>query len=334
VFHQKSRSHILPLDLSNASTSRSFQASYRWGKVEPSMNAYPKRLTARVLAELAIALILLLVAVNYQTIVDDYWLINYHPSAEMAQIESEIGLTSQSKAVFAAARPQIDDKSDFNRDCATTPDELELGCFFRGRIYVLQIDNTSLQPEMEVVTAHELLHAEWARMGDAEQRTLTAELEAEYRVVANSDLEQRMAGYAKSEPGQRDNELHSILGTEFPNLSAALETHYAIYFTDRVKIAADHEEYQNVFNTRRSALESELATINAEKAELNSLNARMQAYENAGEVGTYNSLVPEQNRLVSEVNTQIEDYQQGVNEYNELSDSLSSQPITQSAPTQ
>src|SRR5215469_5387494 len=108
-----------------------------------SMNNQRKALSGRLIFELVVVGILLIVAANYQTLVDQYWLIFYHPSAEMAQIESEIGLTDQAKAVFASARPQIDNKSDFNRDCATTPDELELGCFFHGRIYVLEIDNPS-----------------------------------------------------------------------------------------------------------------------------------------------------------------------------------------------
>ena len=297
------------------------------------MNNQPKAVSGRLIFELVVAGVLLLVAANYQTLVDQYWLIYYHPSAQMAQIEDEIGLTSQAKAVFASARPQIDDKSDFNRDCATTPDELELGCFFHGRIYVLEIDNSSLAPEMEVVTAHELLHAEWARYSSGEQQTLTTELEAEYKVVATSDLAQRMQAYAKSEPGQRDNELHSILGTEFPNLSPALEAHYSEYFTDRAAIAQAHAEYENVFNSRRDELTQELAQINSEKATLTSIDAQMQSDRDAGQISLYNSLVPEQNRLVTEVNSQINDYQEGVNEYNELSESLSSQPITQTAPT-
>jgi hypothetical protein len=41
---------------------------------------------------------------------------------------------------------------------------LELGCYFRQRIYVLQIDNQSWTSEMDVVTAHELLHAVWSKM--------------------------------------------------------------------------------------------------------------------------------------------------------------------------
>jgi Skp family chaperone for outer membrane proteins len=298
------------------------------------MNNPHKALPRRLIFELVVAGILLIVAANYQTLVDQYWLIYYHPSPQMAQIENEIGLTSQAKAVFASARPQIDSKADFNRDCATTPDELELGCFFHGRIYVLQIDNPSLAPEMEVVTAHELLHAEWARFSSGEQAMLTSELEAEYKVVATSDLAQRMQGYAKSEPGQRDNELHSILGTEFANLSSPLKSHYDQYFTDRPAIAQAHAEYENVFNSRRAELAQELDQINAEKARLNRLDTEMQSDRDNGQISLYNSLVPEQNRLVTEVNSQINDYQQGVNEYNELSDSLSSQPITQTAQSQ
>jgi len=285
-------------------------------------------LSVRNVMELGLLVLLGLVALHYQTILDDYALATFHPNPAVGAMITRLGLTAQAKAAMYRAQPQIDGKSAFNTDCQTQPHELELGCYFRGRIYVLQIDNDSLAPEMDVVSAHELLHAEWARLDPTERRTLGGELEAEYRQLNDPNLKQRMAEYAQTEPGEQDNELHSILGTEYANLSPVLEAHYASYFTDRSKIVVEHAEYQAVFDGRSAELAQDLATIRSEKARLASLNSQMTGLKDSGQIAAYNALVPRQNNLVGDINVRIAQYQQAVDEYNALSKSLDSQIIT------
>jgi hypothetical protein len=292
------------------------------------MNPQNSGRTVRTAAQLVVLGLVLIVGLNYQTLLDQYALATFHPAAGMAAIEPRLDLTQAARAALYRSKAQIDSKSSFNQDCETKPHELELGCYFHGRIYVLQIDNESLASEMAVVTSHELLHAAWANMSPSEKKTLSAELEQEYNRVANDDLRQRMAGYAQSEPGEQDNELHSILGTEFPNLSPTLEQHYGKYFTNRSVIVAAHAQYESVFNSRRTELESELAQIRTQKAQLAVINRELETYKAVGQVDTYNSLVPQQNRMVDQINTEIASYRQGVDEYNALSKSLDSQEIT------
>jgi hypothetical protein len=270
---------------------------------------------------------------NYQGVLDQYALATFHPSADLAVIEGHMGLTQQARATFYRASPQIDDKNSFNSDCQTQPHELELGCYFRGHIFILKIDNPSLAPEMDAVTAHELLHAAWANLSASERKTLGSELEHVYQQVGTSELKQRMADYAKSEPGEEDNELHSILGTEYASLSPSLEAHYAKYFTGRGAIVAAHAAYQSVFDSRRAELERELSQIRSEKGQLGVINAQMQGYRDAGQIPQYNALVPRQNFLVDDINKRIASYRQGVDEYNALSKSLDSQQITDTETT-
>ena len=292
------------------------------------MNPQNSGRSARTAVQLVVLGLVLLVGLNYQALLDQYALATFHPGAGMAAIEPRLDLTQPAKAALYRSKAQIDSKTSFNQDCETKPHELELGCFFHGRIYVLQIDNENLAPEMDVVTSHELLHAVWANMSSQDKKTLGAELEKEYSRVANDDLRQRMAGYAQSEPGEQDNELHSILGTEFADLSPTLERHYAKYFANRSVIVAAHAQYESVFSSRRTELETELSQIRAEKAQLAVLNRQLESYKAAGQVDTYNSLVPQQNRMVDQINTEIAGYRQGVDEYNALSKSLDSQEIT------
>jgi hypothetical protein len=287
-----------------------------------------RRSIAKVTLQLALVAILIGLGLNYQNLLDEYALASFHPASQMSAIISRLGLTRTAKATLYRTGPQLDSKTAFNNDCQTTKGELELGCYYRRHVYVLQIENTSLQPEMDVVTAHELLHAAWDRYSPAQRAKLGAELEAAYASLADPELRSRMADYATSEPGQQDNELHSILGTEYANLSPELEAHYARYFASRAPIVAAHAAYKAVFDSRRHELEAELATIRSLKAQLATINRQLEQYRASGQIAQYNALIPKQNGLVDSINSRIDNYQQGVDEYNALSRSLDSQEIT------
>ncbi len=281
--------------------------------------------------QLAVLALLVAVALNYQTLLDDYALATFHPTPQVAAIEAKLDLTSEAKGIFYRAKPQIDSKAEFNKDCETKPQELELGCYYQGRIYVMQISNASLAPEMEVVMAHELLHAAWARLSASEQAKLGKQLEQVYGQLHDASLQQRMAGYAKSEPGEQNNELHSILGTEYGGLPAGLETHYAQYFTDRLAIVDAHAAYKNVFDSQLAELKSEYNQIESEKKQLSTLDSDLQVYRGEGQIALYNSLVPRQNSMVDDINNRIAEYNQLKDAYNALAESLSSQQVTDTA---
>jgi hypothetical protein len=279
-------------------------------------------------AQIVVVAVIVLGALSYQEILDQYALQTYKPTAEVGEIADRLALTDKARATLYRADPRIDNKADFNRDCDTRPNELELGCYYRSHIYVLKIDNEALSGEMDVVMAHELLHAVWVKLGSNERQELATELQRVYQQVATDELKQRMDGYARTEPGEENNELHSILGTEFAQLSPKLEAHYAKYFKARLQIVATHEAYMDVFSTRRAELERELAEIRAAKGQLAVLNRQLESYRASGQISLYNSLVPRQNRMVDDINRRIAAYRVGVEEYNALSASLDSQQIT------
>ena len=72
-----------------------------------------------------------------------------------------------------------------------------------------------------------------------------------------------MEFYAEHEPGQRLNELHSILGTEVADLSPALEAHYAQYLGDRAAVVALHEQSSAVFREQQARAQALVAEIEA-----------------------------------------------------------------------
>ncbi|MEO7617393.1 MAG: hypothetical protein ABIS59_00975 [Candidatus Saccharibacteria bacterium] len=286
------------------------------------------RFNSKLIGQLVFLALVLTGAYKYQFILDQYAIATFAPKPEVASIIDRLGLTSEAKGILYRTKPQIDSKAAFNADCKTSKGELELGCYVNGRIYILKIENASLAPEMDVVLAHELLHAGYDRLNRGQKAIVDADLEAAYEKLTDADLKQRMADYAISEPGQRDNELHSILGTEYAGLGTALEGHYATYFADRNVVVEAQMTYQKVFEDRRRALDSDLAGIRALKTQLSALNRRMEGLKSSGSIAAYNSLVPQQNQLVDTINTRIRAYQQGVDEYNALSKSLDSQQIT------
>lgn len=268
------------------------------------------------------------VALNEQTLIDQYYLHTFQPAPAMAAIINRLDLTSKARAMMYRGRPRIDSKAAFNADCDPATGELELGCYAGGRIYVLKISNPDLAAEMEVVSAHELLHEAYARLSGSERRRVDGLVEQAVAGIHDPDLDARLADYAKTEPGERDNELHSILGTEYANLPAPLEDYYRAYFANRQVIVQAHSSYQAVFAGQKAHIDGELAQIRSLKAQLENLNAQMDALRAGGRISQYNALVPRQNALVRQVNGLVAQYNTDVDEYNALSQSLNSRQIT------
>jgi hypothetical protein len=110
-----------------------------------------------------------------------------------------------------------------------------------------------------------MLHAAWDRMGSGEREELSALLEVEYaKLSSDSRFSERMAFYARTEPGQRANELHSIVGTEVATVSDELEEYYAKYFVDRGVVTGLYESSHAVFvelQARADALVAEMEAL-------------------------------------------------------------------------
>ena len=119
-------------------------------------------------------------------------------------------------------------------------------------IALFDVTDPRLDGIEEVVASHEMLHAAWDRMSQGEKDRLTPLLDAAYAEQANNkDLVERMAFYARTEPGEETNELHSILGTEVAHLSPALEKYYSQYFSNRQALVALHVKSNAVLRRGR-----------------------------------------------------------------------------------
>lgn len=239
-----------------------------------------------LVAQLLLSLLLLAGAIavflNRQLLFDQVMAWQYQPSPAIAAISERAEFSDRGQFLFYASQPQLLSRDAFNASCRSTASEKTaiLGCYARNQIYLFDIDNKALDGIKEVTAAHEMLHAAYQRLSTSEKKHVNSLLEAQKKSLG-PDAERintLMEEYAKSEPGEELNELHSILGSEVANLDPALEAYYAQYFDDRAAVVHLADEYQSVFAELQSQQEALVAELTAVADEI---DARSQKYRSA-----------------------------------------------------
>lgn len=255
--------------------------------------ASPRRRSplARILPT-ALALVLVaagvLVFLGFPRLIDQYTVWNFRPSPAVSSLMESSQLTDEGRFVFLASKPVIEASTTFASSCASNREGSGiLGCYLpRNRtIHLFSVTDPRLLGLTDVVAAHEMLHAAWDRMGTAEQQQLVPLLESEAsKLSGDAAFQARLDYYAKNEPGQRDNELHSIIGTEIASISPELEAHYAKWFANRQTLVALQAKTDAVFTdlqARSAALSASLdslrSTVDAEYAAYTSGYAQLNA---------------------------------------------------------
>jgi hypothetical protein len=233
---------------------------------------------------------------------------------EVVRLADVATMTPYARDIFYRTVPQIDgDRGLFEAHCnlPNVPDSsVELACFAPSdnRIFILRIDDPALKSEMVVAAAHEMLHAAYRRMTTTERATIDKEIRAALPSVMNEALRATLRQYRISEPGQENNELHSILGTEYRNLTPALETYYAKFFANRLAVVAESEAWESVFSDLK-------AKIQRTEKQIRDLRAEMAEDRRRNNIAAYNAKVPRVNALVNQYNADVQ-------QYNRLSRSL------------
>lgn len=241
---------------------------------------------------------------NPQPIIDQVTVWQFEPDDVIAGHVERLQLTDHGRFLYYASRPVVSSGERFAIDCPIDHNEQEfgvLGCYVHAdkTIFVFDVTDPRLDGAEEVVAAHEMLHAAWDRTGSSERERLTALLDAEYaRLIDDPEFSKRMAFYARNEPGQRANELHSIIGTEVATVSEELEEYYARYFRDRAVVTGLHAASYAVFvdlQEQADALVSQMeqlrASVEADYAAYTSgyetLNADIEAFNVRARTGFY-----------------------------------------------
>lgn len=286
-----------------------------------------------------------LVIVYGQHIYDHFVAARFTPTAQIAAVHDSLKLTWLGHDLLYASRPSIETGQQFNQHCDTTERTAAiLGCYYQKNIYLYNVTNPELAGAEEVTAAHEMLHAGYERLQIWEKNHVNALLQAEYAKIKDQpEMKKLMEYYTAHEPGELDNELHSIIGTTVASISPDLEQYYAQFFNDRASIVAMNAKYNTVFASIEAqsvalekkisndgpVLQAELATYEAKRALLTN---DIQTFNQRVKDGYFTSqsdfesakqkLLARSNALESErttLNQRVEAYNAIVQQYNSLS---------------
>jgi hypothetical protein len=264
-------------------------------------------------------------------------------SEQLITLADEASMTRRARKLLAEASARVVDKAEFVSDCPSpeASSTLVLGCY-DGRIFVLRVDRPDLAPVMTVTAAHEVLHAAFERLSPDRRRRVVGQLDAFMTSSSQPRIEALLADYDVLQPGTRDNELHSLVGTQVGDLPPPLERYYRRYFTDRSAIVAAFDSYQKVFDDLKAsydalesevkALERELSGLQADVAsagdEADRLAREIDELRAEGRIDESNQLVEAQNAAAARANDLIATFNARVDAYNARIEELNALAIS------
>lgn len=265
----------------------------------------------------------------------------FAPSSQVEGAAERIAFTPRGQQIFYATHPEIYNKAQFNAACQSTERTAAiLGCYFKDRIYLYNIQNSELDGTLEVTAAHETMHAAYHRLNYFERQRVDDMIRGVYQQIKDKpEIKQLMDYYAHAQPG---TELHSIIGTTIADLPSDLEQYYARYFTNRqavVKLNANYVEVFSKLSTEADALQKEIdtegpaikAAMASYQVELGQLNTDIQSFNARAESGAFrtqseftvarNALmarVSELSRQQSTLNARVDAYNEKISRLNAL----------------
>ena len=217
-----------------------------------------------------------------QEIQDHFRAVSFEPSPRAVQVLDDLDLTDAGRRIFLASHPTVDGSQHFSEQCAEVDHSEQghvLGCYTDEQIHLFDVADERVRGIVEVTAAHELLHAAYARLSEAERADLATRLREAYESLRGDhpELAERMAVYEHLSDAAFANELHSVLGTEVRALPRWLEDHYAQWFADRGALLDDFEAYHAVFVELREQADGLEAEMSALRADVERRNAEYEA---------------------------------------------------------
>jgi hypothetical protein len=280
----------------------------------------------------------------------DWWqLHNYAAPANVSALAAQDTMTKYAAHIFYVNHPDIESNANqFRSDCNESEQTIILGCYHGDQdgIFIYDVTDPRLSGVEQVTAAHEMLHAGYDRLSSKDKTYVDGLLQDFYNHgLHDQRVIDTINSYRQTEPNDLVNEMHSVFGTEVPNLPAALESYYSRYFTNRQAVAAFAGTYQGEFTSRsdeikaddaqlsqmkvqinqeESALDSQLAQINSDRAKLDSLRSSGRTEEYNAGVASFNSEVNSYNAGVQKLKADIAAYNQLVEERNSIAKELAS----------
>lgn len=253
--------------------------------------------------------------VNRIYVVDQLSVWQYKPSPEIVQIAAKASFNDRGQFLFYASQPLIEERDEFNQHCRQHAEKTAiLGCYIARKIYLYNITDARLEGIKEVTAAHEMLHAAYDRLSDKERTRINALIDSAAKSVTSPSIDRKLKLYDTTEPGERLNELHSMLGSEVKSLPTELEVYYSQYFTNRLALVSMAERYETVFTELEQQQKSLVAELNALADSINSdseaysvqfeaLQVAIESFNQRAENGSFSTqseFNAERNRLIAQ----------------------------------
>ncbi|MCX6728550.1 MAG: hypothetical protein NTV39_02165 [Candidatus Saccharibacteria bacterium] len=274
-----------------------------------SVSLQKNRKKNRILPTIIFCLILVIATIFLlayrQRIVDQITIWGYKPTTEATNLVKRAGMNDNGIFYYYASQPSTyssDSAASFNKVCNDSETTTAiLGCYSGNRIYIYVVADKQLDGISEVTAAHETLHAIYTRLNDKEKKRVDSLLESEYKVLsADKYYSDLLAFYSSYEPGQRDNELHSIIGTEVAKMNPELEAYYDQYFSNRQEVVNLDSQYSGVFKSLKAKaddlsvqIDKLLATITSLTSQYNTdaqrLKEDISSFNNRAQSGGFTS---------------------------------------------
>ena len=278
-------------------------------------------------------------------------------SSEIERLAIATTMTPKAQQLFYQQDPEIQPKEKFRSFCRKPGQDPEktiiLGCFtsngYQGSIVIQAVSDPRLEGTMEVVAAHEMLHAAYQELNPLERSRLEPKLKQAAKRVEDPNLQSILEAYEAGDPDIYVNELHSHLGTSLEDFGDPdLETYYQQYFHDRQQVVAlakrsrqeltqldaqadqlkpqidDLERrlksWQADLRSSDHDLQSRLRQIKQMRSALQDLRQEAQVNLTQGDPSLVSQFKRDQNQFnaaVRQYNDQVEHYQDQLDQYNQ-----------------
>jgi len=279
----------------------------------------------------------------------DYWrLRGYTPPAAIVKVADADTLTPAARHIFYVYHPELDDRTNFGSHCSSKGEQtIVLGCYVAPiGIYIYDVKDARLNGIVEVTAAHEMLHAAYDRLSSKEKTHINQLINQAYAKLNDARIRANIENYRK-QGADVTNELHSILGTEVRNLPPELEQYYQRYFTNRLQVVSDSENYESTFTSLKTqaqqiadqlqglktSIESQEQQLSDQQASLESdradVRTQAQADDFNARVRAYNNQVAYLNQLINQYNGLRDQYNQLAVEQQQLFQAIDSRPTAQ-----
>ncbi len=246
----------------------------------------------RLVISLTILAITVWTFFNLTYVMDQLTVLQYKPSATISAITERAAMNDKGTFLFYASQPRVEDRDAFNQYCRKHAEKTAvLGCYSARIIYLYNITDPRLDGIVEVTAAHEMLHAAYDRLPADERKRVDGLINTAASSMSNPTIEKKLALYDQTEPGERLNELHSMLGSEVKELPVELEAYYEQYFTNRLALVSLSEKYEKVFaelEARQTQLVAELNRL-AEQINNDNESYKQRFAQHQEEVSSFNS---------------------------------------------